>query len=212
MRAEAQRRSLELQDAERAERLAAGPQRSPLKGSKVLETVGDAAAELARHAFVLASRRWRFEPHKFCSHRTQGQRAPRRRRGRGGAPAPRRRRSSRRARVRDRAPVQCPGRRQGCGGRALTRVASDKLREAGAARERKQNARAANKAMDAERADRVAAHGKTPLASPSSKAMKSVSITPRAADAPPPPPPETQASTESLDTACTKATKTCAIA
>ncbi len=95
--------------------------------------------------------------------------------------------------------------------RAL-RVATDKQREADAARERKQNARAANKAMDAERADRVAAHGKTPLASPSSKAMKSVSITPRAADAPPPPPPETQVSTESLDTACTKATKTCVIA
>ena len=51
-----------------------------------------------------------------------------------------------------------------------------------------------------------------PLAAPSSKAMKSVSITPRAADAPPPPPPETQVSTESLDTACTKATKTCVIA
>ena len=46
--------------------------------------------------------------------------------------------------------------------------------------------------MDAERADRVAAHGTAPLASPTSKAMKSVSITPRAADAPPPPPPETQ--------------------
>jgi hypothetical protein len=42
--------------------------------------------------------------------------------------------------------------------------------------------------------------------------MKSVSITPRPADAPPPPPPETQVSQESLDTACTKATKTCAIA
>ena len=94
--------------------------------------------------------------------------------------------------------------------RAL-RVANDKQREADAARERKQNARAANKAMDAERADRVAAHGQTPLASPSSKAMKSVRITPRAADAPPPPP-ETQVSTESLDTACTKATKTCVIA
>ena len=63
--------------------------------------------------------------------------------------------------------------------RAL-RVATDKQREADAARERKQNARAANKAMDAERADRVAAHGTAPLASPSSKAMKSVSITPRA--------------------------------
>ena len=95
--------------------------------------------------------------------------------------------------------------------RAL-RVATDKQREADAARERKQNARAANKAMDAERADRVAAHGTAPLASPTSKAMKSVSLTPRAADAPPPPPPETQVSTESLDTACTKATKTCVIA
>ena len=50
VRAEAQRRSLELQDAERAERLAAGPQRSPLKGSKVLETVGDAAAELGANS------------------------------------------------------------------------------------------------------------------------------------------------------------------
>ena len=38
-------------------------------------------------------------------------------------------------------------------------------------------------------ADRVAAHGTAPLASPTSKAMKSVSLTPRAtADAPPPPP------------------------
>ena len=96
--------------------------------------------------------------------------------------------------------------------RAL-RVATDKQREADAARERKQNARAANKAMDAERADRVAAHGTAPLASPSSKAMKSVSITPRAADAPPPPPSEnTLKSTESLDTSCTKAAKTCVIA
>ena len=92
------------------------------------------------------------------------------------------------------------------------RVAADKRLEADAARERQTAARRANKAMDAERADRVAAHGTAPLASPSSKAMKSVSITPRAADAPPPPPPETQVSTESLDTACTKATKTCAIA
>ena len=92
------------------------------------------------------------------------------------------------------------------------RVAADKRLEADAARERQTAARKANKAMDAERADRVAAHGQTPLASPSSKAMKSVSITPRAADAPPPPPPETQVSTESLDTACTKATKTCVIA
>ena len=92
------------------------------------------------------------------------------------------------------------------------RVAADKRLEADAARERQTAARKANKAMDAERADRVAAHGQTPLASPSSKAMKSVSLTPRAADAPPPPPPETQVSTESLDTACTKATKTCAIA
>ena len=92
------------------------------------------------------------------------------------------------------------------------RVAADKRLEADAAHERQTAARRANKAMDAERADRVAAHGQTPLASPSSKAMKSVSITPRAADAPPPPPPETQVSTESLDTACTKATKTCAIA
>jgi hypothetical protein len=92
------------------------------------------------------------------------------------------------------------------------RVAADKRLEADAARERKNAGRQANKAMDAERADRVAAHGTAPLASPSSKAMKSVSITPRAADAPPPPPPETQVSTESLDTACTKATKTCVIA
>ena len=92
------------------------------------------------------------------------------------------------------------------------RVAADKRLEADAARERQTAARKANKAMDAERADRVKEHGQTPLASPSSKAMKSVSITPRAADAPPPPPPETQVSTESLDTACTKATKTCAIA
>ena len=92
------------------------------------------------------------------------------------------------------------------------RVAADKRLEADAARERQTAARKANKAMDAERADRVAAHGQTPLASPSSKAMKSVSITPRPADAPPPPPPETQVSQESLDTACTKATKTCAIA
>ena len=92
------------------------------------------------------------------------------------------------------------------------RVAADKRLEADAARERQTAARKANKAMDAERADRVAAHGQTPLASPSSKAMKSVSVTPRAADAPPPPPPETQVSTESLDTACTKATKTCVIA
>ena len=96
--------------------------------------------------------------------------------------------------------------------RAL-RVANDKQREADATRERKQNARAANKAMDAERADRVAAHGTAPLASPTSKAMKSVNITPRAADAPPPPPPpETQVSSESLDTSCTKAAKTCVIA
>ena len=92
------------------------------------------------------------------------------------------------------------------------RVAADKRLEADAARERQTAARRANKAMDAERADRVAAHGQTPLASPSSKAMKSVSITPRAADAPPPPPPESQISSESLDTACTKATKTCVIA
>ena len=92
------------------------------------------------------------------------------------------------------------------------RVAADKRLEADAARERQTAARKANKAMDAERADRVKEHGQTPLASPSSKAMKSVSITPRAADAPPPPPPETQVSTESLDTACTKATKTCVIA
>ena len=92
------------------------------------------------------------------------------------------------------------------------RVAADKRLEADAARERQTAARRANKAMDAERADRVAAHGTAPLASPTSKAMKSVSITPRAADAPPPPPPETQVSTESLDTACTKATKTCVIA
>ena len=92
------------------------------------------------------------------------------------------------------------------------RVAADKRLEADAARERSTAARRANKAMDAERADRVAAHGTAPLASPSSKAMKSVSIMPRAADAPPPPPPETQVSTESLDTACTKATKTCVIA
>ena len=96
--------------------------------------------------------------------------------------------------------------------RAL-RVATDKQREADAARERKQNARAANKAMDAERADRVATHGKTPLASPTSKAMKSVSLTPRATDEPPPPPPENAIKSEdSIDTACTKATKTCVIA
>ena len=88
------------------------------------------------------------------------------------------------------------------------RVAADKRLEADAARERQTAARKANKAMDAERADRVAAHGQTPLASPSSKAMKSVSLTPRAADAPPPPPPEQSASMESLDTTCTKATKT----
>ena len=93
------------------------------------------------------------------------------------------------------------------------RVAADKRLEADAARERQTAARRANKAMDAERADRVAAHGKTPLASPSSKAMKSVSLTPHAADAPPPPPPEnTLKSTESLDTSCTKAAKTCVIA
>ena len=92
------------------------------------------------------------------------------------------------------------------------RVAADKRLEADAARERQTAARKANKAMDAERADRVKEHGQTPLASPSSKAMKSVSLTPRPADAPPPPPPETQVSTESLDTACTKATKTCVIA
>ena len=96
VRAEAQRRSLELQDAERAERLAAGPQRSPLKGSKVLETVGDAAAELGADSvsclrFGVASMASSLT--KFRPHRTQGQRAPRRRRGRGGAPAPRRRRS-----------------------------------------------------------------------------------------------------------------------
>ena len=92
VRAEAQRRSLELQDAERAERLAAGPQRSPLKGSKVLETVGDAAAELGANSvsclrFGVASMASSLT--KFRPHRTQGQRAPRRRRGRGGAPAPR---------------------------------------------------------------------------------------------------------------------------
>ena len=93
------------------------------------------------------------------------------------------------------------------------RVAADKRLEADAARERQTAARRANKAMDAERADRVAAHGQTPLASPSSKAMKSVSVTPRAADAPPPPPSENaMKSTESLDTSCTKATKTCVIA
>ena len=88
------------------------------------------------------------------------------------------------------------------------RVAADKRLEADAARERQTAARKANKAMDAERADRVAAHGQTPLASPSSKAMKSVSLTPRPADAPPPPPPEKDASMDSLDTSCTKATKT----
>ena len=104
VRAEAQKRSLELQDAERAERLAAGPQRSPLKGSKVLETVGDAAAELGADSvsclrFGVASMASSLT--KFRPHRTQGQRAPRRRRGRGGAPAPRRRRSGSRARVRD---------------------------------------------------------------------------------------------------------------
>ena len=93
------------------------------------------------------------------------------------------------------------------------RVAADKRLEADAARERQTAARRANKAMDAERADRVAAHGKTPLASPSSKAMKSVSLTPHAADAPPPPPSENEMKTmESLDTSCTKAAKTCAIA
>lgn len=49
LRDEAQRRSLALQDAEREERVAAGgAARSPLKGSKVLETVGDAAAALER--------------------------------------------------------------------------------------------------------------------------------------------------------------------
>ena len=110
VRAEAQRRSLELQDAERAERLAAGPQRSPLKGSKVLETVGDAAAELGADSvsclrFGVASMASSLT--KFRPHRTQGQRPPRRRRGRGGAPAPRRGRASRGARVRDRALVQC---------------------------------------------------------------------------------------------------------
>ena len=110
VRAEAQRRSLELQDAERAERLAAGPQRSPLKGSKVLETVGDAAAELGANSvsclrFGVASMASSLT--KFRPHRTQGQRAPRRRRGRGGAPAPRRGRASRGARLRDRALVQC---------------------------------------------------------------------------------------------------------
>ena len=88
------------------------------------------------------------------------------------------------------------------------RVAADKRLEADAARERQTAARKANKAMDAERADRVKEHGTAPLASPSSKAMKSVSITPRAADAPPPPPPEKDPSMESLDTSCTKATKT----
>ena len=89
------------------------------------------------------------------------------------------------------------------------RVAADKRLEVDAQRERQTAARKANKAMDAERADRVAAHGQTPLASPSSKAIKSVSLTPRAADAPPPPPPpEKDASMESLDTSCTKATKT----
>ena len=110
VRAEAQKRSLELQDAERAERLAAGPQRSPLKGSKVLETVGDAAAELGANSvsclrFGVASTASSLT--KFRPHRTQGQRAPRRRRGRGGARAPRRGRASRGARVRDRALVQC---------------------------------------------------------------------------------------------------------
>ena len=64
------------------------------------------------------------------------------------------------------------------------RVAADKRLEADAARERSAAARKANKAMDAERDDRVKTHGKTPLASPSSKAMKSVSLTPRPADAP----------------------------
>ena len=93
------------------------------------------------------------------------------------------------------------------------RVAADKRLESDAARERQTAARRANKAMDAERADRVKEHGTAPLASPSSKAMKSVSLTPHAADAPPPPPPEnTLKSTESLDTSCTKAAKTCVIA
>ena len=93
------------------------------------------------------------------------------------------------------------------------RVAADKRLEADAARERSAAARKANKAMDSERADRVKEHGTAPLASPSSKAMKSVSDTPRAADAPPPPPSEnTLKSTESLDTSCTKAAKTCVIA
>ena len=93
------------------------------------------------------------------------------------------------------------------------RVAEDKRREADAARERQTAARKANKAMDAERADRVAAHGTAPLASPSSKAMKSVGLTPRTADAPPPPPSENEMKTmESLDTSCTKAAKTCVIA
>ena len=88
-------------------------------------------------------------------------------------------------------------------------MATEMQREADAARERKQIARDANKAMDAERADRVAAHGTSPRKVPM---MKSVNLTPRAAAAPPPPPPETQVSTESLATACTKATKTCVIA
>ena len=74
-----------------AERLATGP-RSPLKGSKVLETVGDAAAEIERMPSFWGA--WR---------------APRRRRRRGAAPAPRRGRASRGARFRNGALVQCPG-------------------------------------------------------------------------------------------------------
>ena len=187
VRAEAQRRSLEAQDAERAERLAAGPQRSPLKGSKVLETASRlseaAAAELER-SFVHTER-----PNARAS-------TPRPRRSaqrRVGGQAQAEERASETERLSNATMPIAPW-----SWNAPLRVAADKQREADAARERQTAASAANKAMDAERADRVAAHGTAPLASPSSKAMKSVSITPRAADAPPPPPPETQVSTESL--------------
>mmetsp|Transcript_10244 Transcript_10244/g.30064 ORF Transcript_10244/g.30064 Transcript_10244/m.30064 type:complete len:387 (-) Transcript_10244:23-1183(-) len=166
VRAEAQRRSLELQDAERAERLAAGPQRSPLKGSKVLETVGDAAAELerkgnARRVDAAAEEERERRVNEEAAHERASE-------------------TERLSNAQD-ADKAAEAERS-------RRVAEDKRREADAARERQTAARKANKAMDAERADRVAAHGTAPLASPSSKAMKSVSITPRPADAPPPPP------------------------
>ena len=160
------------------------------------------------HAFVLGSRRWRRASQSFVHTERKGNA----RRVDAAAEEERERRVAA-AQAEERASETERLSNANDADRAMEleradRVAADKRLEADAARERQTAARKANKAMDAERADRVKEHGQTPLASPSSKAMKSVSITPRAADAPPPPPPEKDASMESLDTSCTKATKT----